>query len=410
MNFFKYKNNKFFVDNVSVEKIAKKYATPFYCYSLSQINDNLENFQNSFKNINNMICFSVKSNSNVKILNELKKRGCGADVVSIGELLAALKSGISPKKIVFSGVGKTEKELEFAIKKNILLINIESESEADLINKISSTLSKKTSVGIRLNPNIKPKTIKKILTGSDNDKFGLTEKNFMKLYKKLKNSKNLSLDCLSVHIGSQILQTKPFKKLIDLLNSIIKKTQYNFKYIDLGGGIGISYKPNEKKFNYKEYSKIVEYFSKHHNCKIIFEPGRALLGNSAILVTKIIYIKKTAKKNFVILDAGMNDFIRPALYNTEHQIMPTKKNQNIYIKKNTDFVGPICESSDKFLNTTKFQKINEKDVLIISDVGAYGMSLASNYNLRPKPMELLVRKNKCQIIRKRENLIKLINE
>jgi len=410
MNFFTYKNNKLFVDKISVAKIAKKYPTPFYCYSLSQINNNLKNFKNFFKKIEHLICFSVKSNSNIKILNQLKKKGCGADVVSIGELMAALKAGIEPKKIVFSGVGKTEAELEFAIKKNILLINIESNSEAKLISKIANKLSKKVSVGVRLNPNIVANTNKKISTGSYQDKFGLTEKNFLNLYKKLQKSKNLSVECLSVHIGSQILQIQPFKKLIKVLNNIIGKNKFNFKYIDLGGGIGISYKSNKKKFNFVEYSKIIENFSKKHDSKIIFEPGRALLADAAILITKIVYIKKTNKKDFIILDSGMNDLIRPALYNLEHQIIPIKKNKNIYKNKNLEFVGPICESSDTFAKSTKFQKLNEKDILAISDVGAYGMSLASNYNLRPKLMEILVNKNKSQIIRKRESLEKLINK
>ena len=409
MNFLKYKkNNRFYIDNLSVDGLAKKFATPFYCYSLSQIKYNLEKFSQKFKKVNPLICFSVKSNSNISILNELKKKGCGADVVSAGELMAALKAGIDPKKIVFSGVGKTEKELEFAIRKNILLINIESESEGILINKISKKLSKITRVGIRLNPNINPKTIKKISTGTINDKFGLLEASFLDLCNKSKNLKNISLECLSVHLGSQIQKIEPFKKLINVIDKILKKTKCKFKYIDLGGGIGIPYQSKYEKINLSTYSKLVNKFKAKNNCKIIFEPGRIILGNAGILVTRIIYIKKTSKKYFVIMDAGMNDFIRPALYDTEHTILPAKKNR--VVKKNIEFVGPICESADKFFNTKKFSIVKEKDIMIICDVGAYGMSLASNYNLRPRPMEVLIDKSKFKVVRKRENIMKLIHK
>ena len=408
MNYLKYhNNNQFYIENLSINNLAKKFITPFYCYSLSQIKYNVKKFYNKFSKINPLVCFSVKSNSNIAILSHLKKEGFGADVVSMGELIASLKAGIKPKKIVFSGVGKTEKEIEFAIKKNILLINIESESEAILVNKISKKLSKITSVGIRFNPNINSKTHKKISTGAEGDKFGLLEENFLNLCKKSKNFKNISFDCLSVHIGSQIQKIEPFKKLIHSIDSILKKTKCKFKFIDLGGGIGISYKPKDKNINLLDYSKIISKFRIKNKCKIIFEPGRIILGNAGILITKIIYIKNTKKKIFAITDAGMNDFMRPALYNAEHKILPAKKNR--IINKHIDFVGPICESTDKFLSTNKFSLLKEKDIVVICDVGAYGMSLSSNYNLRLKPMEILVSKNQARIIRKRESYSKLIN-
>jgi len=409
MKFLNYKNKKFYVDNISVDQLTKKFETPFYCYSLSQIINNINFFKKSFKEINPLICFSVKSNSNIKILKELKKNDCGADVVSIGELMAALKAGIKPSKIVFSGVGKTEKELYFAIKKNILLINIESESEALLINKISKKLTKVTSVGIRLNPGINSKTHKKISTGSKKDKFGVTYKNFLKLFSKVKKLKNLSTNCLSVHIGSQITNIKPFGRTLNIIYKIIKKTKCNFKYIDLGGGMGISYKNNKQELNLNSYNKLIKKFTNQFKCKIIFEPGRSIIGNSAILVTKIIYIKKNINKDFIILDAGMNDLIRPALYGAKHLIKPINKNKKNK-KKKVEFVGPICESSDKFLNLNTFQKIKEKDFLAIMDVGAYGMSLSSNYNFRPKLTEILVYNKEIQIIRKRETLNKLLNQ
>tara|TARA_B100000579_G_scaffold436118_1_gene461157 strand:- start:347 stop:1576 length:1230 start_codon:yes stop_codon:yes gene_type:complete len=408
MNHIRLRKNDLCVENISAIKLAKIYKTPFYCYSLGQLQDNYQAFKDAFKNINPLICFSVKSNSNLKLLNELKKMGSGADVVSIGELLKAKKVGIKSNKIVFSGVGKTKEEIFMAIKKNVLLINVESENEVNLINKIAKKISRKIAIGIRLNPNVTGKTHKKISTGGKQEKFGLTQYDFLNLCKKVKKMKNLKLEGISVHIGSQITNVSPFKKVLSVLNAIIKKTKINFKYIDLGGGMGISYSKNEKPINLKKYSKLINKFLKNKNLKIIFEPGRFIIGNSAILITKIIYIKKSNGKKFVILDAGMNDLMRPALYDAYHQIIPLKRTGKS-LKGNIEFVGPICESSDKFLTEKKFQKIKEGDYVSLANVGAYGMSLSSNYNTRPFIAEIMVSGSKHKIIRKRQSLKSLIN-
>ena len=408
MNYIRHRKNNLRVENVSALTLAKKHKTPFYCYSLSQLKNNFYNFSNAFKASNPLVCFSVKSNSNINLLKELKKIGSGADVVSAGELLKATKAGISAKKIVFSGVGKTEEEIELAIKKDVLLINMESEGEGHLINKISRKMRKITSVGIRLNPNITGKTHKKISTGGKHDKFGLNYKDCINFCKKISNFKNLKLDGLSVHIGSQINDLKPFKQVLDMLNKIINETKINFKFIDLGGGVGISYSNKEKKLNLKQYSKLVSKFIKNKKTQIIFEPGRFIVGNTSVLITKIIYIKKSDNKNFVILDAGMNDLMRPALYDAHHNIIPLKKS-NKRIFGNIEFVGPICESSDKFLNQKDFSKIKEGDYVAITDVGAYGMSLTSNYNTRPIIAEVMVNGAKHKLIRKRQSLENLIN-
>ena len=408
MNHIRLRKNDLCVENISAIKLAKIYKTPFYCYSLGQLQDNYQAFKDAFKNINPLICFSVKSNSNLKLLNELKKMGSGADVVSIGELLKAKKVGIKSNKIVFSGVGKTKEEIFMAIKKNVLLINVESENEVNLINKIAKKISRKIAIGIRLNPNVTGKTHKKISTGGKQEKFGLTQYDFLNLCKKVKKMKNLKLEGISVHIGSQITNVNPFKKVLSVLNTIIKKTKINFKYIDLGGGMGISYSKKEKPINLKKYSKLINKFLKNKNLKIIFEPGRFIIGNSAILITKIIYIKKSNGKKFVILDAGMNDLMRPALYDAYHQIIPLKRTGKSS-KGNIEFVGPICESSDKFLTEKKFQKIKEGDYVSLANVGAYGMSLSSNYNTRPFIAEIMVSGSKHKIIRKRQSLKSLIN-
>ena len=397
----KYINKKLFIENISLENIAKKYGTPSYCYSYKKLQENILNFKKSFKSFSPLICFAVKSNTNVNLIREIKKFDLGADVVSKGELMLALKAGINPKKIVFSGVGKTTDEISFAIDKKILLINAESESEIIEINKIARTKKKKVQIGIRFNPNTDAKTLSQISTGKKDNKFGVDHKMFIKLANFCRYSRNLELKCLSVHIGSQILDYKPYEKMLKAVDKIISKVNHNFEFIDLGGGMGIPYGNSGKKLSYDKYSAAIKKFIKKNNSKIIFEPGRSIVGNTGILLSKIIYIKKSGNKNFIILDAAMNDLMRPALYGSSHKILPSIKTNKKSLKT-LEFVGPICESTDKFITLKKFQKMEEKDLVAICDVGAYGMSLSSNYNLRPKLIELLIKGSKIRIIRKRQ--------
>jgi len=403
----KYIGKKFFIENVKASNLAKKYSTPLYCYSYKKLKENITNFKKTFKTINPLICFAVKSNSNTILLSEIRKLGLGADVVSIGELMKALKAGIRQNKIVFSGVGKTSKEIDFAIKKKILLINAESKSEVLEIEKIAKSKKRIVSIGVRLNPNTDAKTLSQISTGKKDNKFGVSQKVFLKLVHYIKKSSYLKLKCLSVHIGSQILENKPYEKVLNTLEKILKKTNISFEYIDLGGGMGIDYGNEKKQLNLKRYHLKIKKFLKKNNTKIIFEPGRSIIANCGFLISKVIYIKEGDKKEFIILDAAMNDLMRPALYNARHRIIALNKNNN-KTKKIYEFVGPICESTDKFLTIKKFQKLREKDLIAICDVGAYGMSLSSNYNLRPKPAELLIKKSKIQIINKRQNIKDLI--
>ena len=403
----RYKNNNLIVDGFRPELLAKKYSTPLYFYSLKKIKENIINFKKNFKDINPLICFAVKANPNKILLRKIGKLGLGADVVSIGELMKALKSGIKPTKIVFSGVGKTSKEISFAIEKKILLINAESKSEILEIEKIAKIKKRRVSIGIRLNPNTDAKTLSQISTGKKENKFGVSEKVFLSLVNYVKRSKFLELKCLSVHIGSQILNHKPYEKMLKVIKRIINKTKFNFEYIDLGGGMGVDYEKNNKKLNFKKYSSYIKSFLKDNKFKIIFEPGRTIVADSGYLISKIIYIKKGDKRDFIIIDAAMNDLIRPALYNAKHQIIPTKKTR-VKSNKIYEFVGPICETTDKFSSLKGFQKLNEKDYVVICDVGAYGMSLSSNYNLRPKPAELLIERSNIKIIGKRQDLKDLI--
>ncbi|MBD1134794.1 diaminopimelate decarboxylase [Pelagibacterales bacterium SAG-MED47] len=399
----RYINNKLRIENVGLDKIAKNYGTPSYVYSYSQLKKNIIDFEKNFKSFSPLICFAIKSNTNVNLIKEIKKFGLGADVVSAGELMMALKAGINPKKIVFSGVGKTSKEIAYAIEKKILLINAESHSEINEIERIAKIKKKKVNIGIRLNPNTDAKTLSQISTGKKENKFGVNGKTFVELVKFCKKSNNIVLKCLSVHIGSQILDHKPYEKMLNILSKILNKIKYNFEYIDLGGGMGISYNNSDNKLNFEKYNIAIKKFLKKHQSKIIFEPGRSIIGNTGILLTKVVYIKNSERKNFIVLDSAMNDLIRPALYGAKHKILPflkKRKNSN----KIYEFVGPICETTDKFSTLKKFQELKEKDLIAICDVGAYGMSLSSNYNVRPKAIELLIKGTKIRVIRKRQNL------
>ena len=403
----KYINKRLTVEKVNFQRIAKKFGTPFYCYSYSKLKENVNRFKQNFKSFSPLICFAVKSNTNVNLIREIKKFGLGADVVSLGELMIAIKAGIKPNKIVFSGVGKTSSELNFAINKKILLINAESLSEIMEINRLAKLRNKKVRVGVRLNPNTDAKTINQISTGKKENKFGVNKDTFHKIVDFCKSSKNIDLKCLSVHIGSQILDHKPYGKMLEAVSHILDKTNHQFEFIDLGGGMGINYSNKDKTLNYKKYNTAINNFLKKHNVKIIFEPGRSIIGNTGMLISRVIYIKDSGRKKFIILDAAMNDLMRPALYGAFHRTLPVIKSSKIS-NKPYEFVGPICESTDKFITLKKFQKLEEKDLIAICDVGAYGMSLSSNYNLRPKPIELLIKGSKINVIRKRQKHTEII--
>ncbi len=403
----RYYKKKLLIDNITVDNIVRQFGTPTYCYSYNQLKENISKFKKYFNKVNPLICFAVKSNNNNKILSEIANLGLGADVVSRGELMAALKSNIHPSKIVFSGVGKTYDEIKFAINKKILLINAESKSEIETILKIAKKNNRSVDIGIRLNPNVDARTIKQITTGKNSNKFGLVDKEIISLINYYKNSKFINIKCLSVHIGSQITSHLPYLKMLKNIQKIIDKSNFYFEYIDLGGGMGINYKNNEKKLNYKKYSDKIHNFVKKNNTKIIFEPGRSIVGNAGYLLSKIIYIKKTRNINFIIIDAGMNDLMRPALYKAYHRILPTKKNVNQILKRH-EFVGPVCETTDKFLSTKSFQKLNEGDNIVLCDVGAYGKTLSSNYNLRTSANEILIKNSKVKRIKKKENLRDII--
>ena len=401
-------DGKFFIENVSVENIVKKFSTPAYIYSKKIILDNYIDFENQFNDIDHLICFAVKSNPNIAILNLLAKNGAGFDIVSGGELRRVLAAKGDPQKVVFSGVGKSKEDIELAIKHNILTFNVESEAELFRIQGIAKKLSKLVSISIRVNPDVDPKTHPYISTGLKDNKFGVDEQNAISMYKIANKLDSIKIKGIDFHIGSQITELQPFKDsikkillLVDHLNSI----GISIEHIDIGGGIGIKYS-DEVPPTFSDYANTVKNTLKGRDLKIIFEPGRALIGNAGILLTEVEYIKHSSEKNFIIINAAMNDLMRPSLYGAFHEIMNLSPNDSE--KKYYDIVGPVCETGD-FLGKDRFISALEGNILAILDTGAYGMSMSSNYNSRPKSSEILVDDDKLHLIRNRENFADLIN-
>lgn len=404
----KLKEGKFFIENVFVENIVKEFSTPSYVYSKKIILDNYLDFKNQFSDINHLICFAVKSNSNIAILNLLVNNGAGFDIVSGGELQRVIAAKGDPKKVVFSGVGKSQEDIELAIKHDILTFNVESEAELYRIQNTAKKLNKKASISIRVNPDVDPKTHPYISTGLKNNKFGVDEQNAISMYKIAKELDAIEIKGIDCHIGSQITELQPFedsiKKLLALID-YLKSIDILIEHIDIGGGIGIQYS-EETPPTFADYGKTVKNILKERDLKIIFEPGRALIGKAGILLTEVEYIKNSSEKNFLIVNAAMNDLMRPSLYEAFHEIINLSPSDSE--KKNYDIVGPVCETGD-FLGKDRLISAEENNILAVLDVGAYGMSMSSNYNSRPKAAEILVDDNKFYLIRNRENFADLIN-
>lgn len=399
MTYFNYINDLLHIEKVAINKIAKAVNTPFYLYSAQTIKHQYQKLFKSFTNISPLICYAVKANSNLSILHLLNQLGAGADCVSEGEIRRALMAGIDNKKIVFSGVGKTTAEIEFALKNNIMQFNIESQAEIYAIDTAARSLSKRAKVALRINPDVEVSTHEKITTGKQGNKFGIDIEHTKEAIMEISKMPNLKLQGLSMHIGSQILDLSTFKASFIKLKYLIDRLGVKIDNINLGGGIGIAYN-NETTINLNEYAKLIEEIFKGFN--IIIEPGRFIVADSGALITKVIYVKNSEHKNFIIIDAAMNDLARPALYNAHHNIIKVKLNKhNAYIN-NVDIVGPICESSDIFGNRAEFQQLNQGDLLAILQAGAYGSSMASNYNSRLMLPEILVNQDKFYVIKTRQ--------
>jgi len=408
MHYFEYKNGELYCEEVPIKKILEDVGTPVYIYSAKTIRRHYKVFEKSFSNIDHLICYSVKANSNIAIISLLKQLGSGADIVSAGELKRALKAGIDPKKIVFSGVGKTPEEIEFALRADILMFNVESLEELETLGEIAKKLEKKAPFALRINPDIDPQTHPYIATGIKRSKFGIPEEFVIEAYKKAKENPYLYPIGIDAHIGSQITSISPFVSALSRLKKIWEELinlGFELKYLDIGGGLGIVYK-NEEPPLPQEYADAIIKEGKDLKATIILEPGRVIVGNAGILVTKVLYTKENILKKFVIVDAAMNDLIRPTFYQAYHKIIPVEEKYEEF--EVVDVVGPICESSDFFAKERKLPKVKKGDFLAIMSAGAYGFVMSSNYNSRPRPPEVLVDEDKYYIIRKRETIEDLL--
>ena len=399
MDYFNYRNNELFAEDVALTEILKKVKTPFYVYSKKTLLRHFNQIKEAFKELNPLICFAVKSNSNIDILKILKEEGAGFDIVSGGELYLLKKIKALPDKIVFAGVGKSEEEIKDAIKYGILLFNCESLPEIELINKIAK---RKVNIALRINPDVVPKTHKYITTGKKDTKFGISIYELNNILKEIKKFENINLIGIHFHLGSQILEPFPYivalKKILNSLK-IFEYYNYRIEYLNIGGGFGAIYKNEEPMLPYQLANKIVPLIK--NRFKLIMEPGRYIVANAGILVTKVLFVKKSLNKTFVIVDAGMNTLIRPTLYNAYHHIIPVIKKSNEKFK--VDVVGPICETGDYFAKDRVIPKVESGDFLVIKTAGAYGRVMASNYNARPLQAEILVDNDKFFISRKAQS-------
>lgn len=414
MNHFEYRNGEMFAEGVPVKRIAKEVGTPAYIYSLATLKRHYQVFDQAFAKIPHIVCFSVKANSNLALLRTFAKEGSGFDIVSGGELFRALKAGGDPKKIVFSGVGKKTDEIEYALNSEILMFNVESEDELMALNEIARGIGKKAPISLRVNPDVDPQTHPYISTGMKKAKFGVEIKKSVETYKKAASLPNIDVIGVDCHIGSQLTSLSPFvdalarvREYLDrMLLGSLKKEGAQIRYLDLGGGLGINYK-DETPPQPEEYARAIIEGLEGLDVTLILEPGRVIVGNAGILLTEVQYVKENEAQKFVVIDAGMNDLIRPALYGSYQAICPVAESKAEKIV--ADVVGPICESGDFFAKDREIARPRRGDLLAVMSAGAYGFTMASNYNSHPKAPEVLVDGDKYHVVRKRESFEDLIN-
>ena len=406
MNAFTLKNNQLHAESVALTDIAARFGTPCYVYSRAALEAALDEYQQELESVDSLVCFAVKSNANLGVLNVFARCGAGFDIVSGGELKRALAAGGDPKKIVFSGVGKSVEEMEFAINTGILCFNVESAPELDRLNEVAGRLGKKAPISFRVNPNVDPKTHPYISTGLKKNKFGVAYEDALALYQRAATLPNLEISGIDCHIGSQLLDPSPFAEALDKILILVDQLAacgIRLHHIDLGGGLGIQYK-DEQQPTAKNYLQPLLAKLKGRGLKIILEPGRRLVGNAGALLTKVEYLKPGEVKNFAIIDAAMNDLARPALYDAWHTIAPVKPREGQ--PRTWQIVGPICESGD-FLGHDRELVLEPGDLLAILSAGAYGMTMSSNYNTRPRVAEIMVDGNQAHLIRRRETVEEL---
>ena len=408
MHDFQYKKDELYCEEIPISAIADSVGTPFYLYSYNTLLNHFKVFDSAFSSVKHLVCFSVKANSNIAVLKTLINQGGGVDIVSGGELFRALMAGADPKKIVYSGVGKRVDEIEFALQTGILMFNIESTQELKVIDSVAGKLGNRARISFRINPDIDPKTHPYISTGLKKNKFGINIKKSLEEYRHAKRLKHIDIVGVDCHIGSQITDVAPFIDALKRIKELVVELQkegININYLDLGGGLGITY-DEETPPHPNIYAQAIIKEVSNLNCMLILEPGRVIVGNAGILVTKALYTKKSEDKNFVIVDAGMNDLSRPTLYGSFHGIQPVKLMKRSEFV--ADLVGPICESGDFLAKDRKMPQFERGDLVAIMSAGAYGFTMSSNYNSRPRVPEVMAAGEEFYIIREREEYDDLI--
>lgn len=420
MHYFQYRQGELYAEDVPVARIVEQVGTPVYLYSLATLRRHYRVFDEAFARIKHLVCFSIKANANLAVLRTFVREGSGFDVVSSGELFRALKAGADPRKIVFSGVGKSRGEIAYALEQNILMFNAESEQELDAINAVAGSLRKKAPVSLRVNPDVDPKTHPYISTGMKKSKFGIDIKRSLDEYERARVLPNLNVIGVDCHIGSQLTSTSPFVDALARVKELILRLRergFALNYLDLGGGLGITYN-DENPPQPKEYAgSLMEMMgalatpstgaaTPGIGLTLVLEPGRVIVGNAGILVTRVLYLKNNGEKNFVVVDGGMNDLIRPALYGSYQGIQPVKQTTGKKIV--ADVVGPVCESGDFFAKDREVTVFAPGDLMAVMSAGAYGFVMASNYNTRPRPAEVLVDGANFSVVRERETLDDLL--
>jgi diaminopimelate decarboxylase len=403
MNDFNYQDDHLYCEEVSVTEIARSVGTPFYLYSHRTLTHHYRVFDSAFAAVPHIVCFAVKANSNTAILRTFVREGGGVDLVSGGELYRVLKAGADPQKIVYSGVGKRDDEIDYALKTGILMFNVESDQELETINTRAGVLGVRAGIALRVNPDVDPHTHPHISTGLKENKFGIDVENSLLAYQRAASLKNLDIKGVSCHIGSQVTKITPFIDALKCLRDLVSRLRANgiqIRYLDLGGGLGITYN-EETPPQPSEYARAIMEAARDMDCTFIFEPGRVIVGNGGILVTKVLYTKQNDTKHFIIVDAGMNDLLRPSLYGSYHKIQPVVRCERREII--ADVVGPICESGDFLAKGRRMPAFERGELLAAMSAGAYGFSMSSNYNSRPRIPEILVRDDRYYVIRKRES-------
>jgi len=418
MHDFRYVGNKLFCEGTAIETLAKRFGTPLFVYSQNTLENHFQKLDRALAPLDHLICYAMKANSNLAVMRTLANLGGGFDVVSGGELQRVIAAGGDPKKCVFAGVAKTEAEIEFALRQGVYSFNAESEPELHRINKVAARLKKIAPVAVRVNPNIAAKTHAKITTGTYENKFGIAFEEIEGIYARASKLKNLRIRGLQTHIGSQITEVAPFEQAVRKVVPLVQKLQakYPLEFFSIGGGLGIVYQPalasgdsawwktaeGKKVLTPESYAARLVPLLQPLGLKILLEPGRFIVGNAGILVTRVEYVKRTGKKNFVIVDAAMNDLIRPAFYDSYHEIIPLTKKSGATIS--SDVVGGICESGDYFCKDRPLPKLGEGDQIALLSAGAYGSVMGSNYNSRPLATEVLVNGKKFAAVRERQEI------